>query len=51
VTVKATLVDGGPVELVVLNCWVTLTNGTPALSSASTILAKSGRKRVRRSTL
>jgi hypothetical protein len=40
-----------PMELVVLNCWVTDTKETPRASSASTILAKSARLRVRRSTL
>jgi hypothetical protein len=36
--------------LVVLNDWVTETNETPALSNASTSLAKSSSERVSRST-
>jgi hypothetical protein len=36
-----------PIELVVLNCWVTETNDTPAASSRSTIRAKSARERVK----
>ena len=39
------------VDVVVLNCWVTETNETPAASKTSTILAKSASDRVRRSTL
>src|ERR1700676_5028799 len=39
------------VEVVVLNCWVTETKETPFASSVSTILAKSDKLRVRRSTL
>ena len=40
-----------PMDVVVLNCWVTETNETPAASKISTILAKSANERVRRSTL
>jgi hypothetical protein len=40
-----------PIELVVLNCWVTDTKETPRASRASTILAKSAKLRVSRSTL
>ena len=40
-----------PIELVVLNCWVTETNETLCLSNTSTILAKSMSDRLRRSTL
>jgi hypothetical protein len=40
-----------PIEVVVLNCWVTETNDTPRLSNTSTILAKSPSERVSRSTL
>ena len=40
-----------PIEVVVLNCWVTETKDTPLRSNTSTILAKSARLRVRRSIL
>jgi hypothetical protein len=40
-----------PIELVVLNCWVTETNDTLCLSNSSTSFAKSASDRVRRSTL
>jgi hypothetical protein len=40
-----------PIEVVVLNCWVTDTNETPCLSNSSTSLAKSANDRVKRSTL
>jgi hypothetical protein len=40
-----------PVEVVVLNCWVTDTKEASWASSTSTILAKSASERVRRSTL
>jgi len=40
-----------PIEVVVLNCWVTATNDTPRASNISTILAKSVSERVSRSTL
>src|SRR6476660_7893223 len=40
-----------PIEVVVLNCWVTDTNDTLCLSNSSTSLAKSASDRVRRSTL
>ena len=40
-----------PIELVVLNCWVTETNDTLCASNTSTILAKSPSDRVSRSTL
>src|SRR2546429_7595282 len=37
-----------PIEVVVLNCWVTETNDTPCRSNSSTSLAKSANERVRR---
>jgi len=40
-----------PIEVVVLNCWVTATNEAPCASNSSTILAKSASDRVKRSTL
>jgi Resolvase, N terminal domain len=40
-----------PIEVAVLNCWVTATNETPWASKTSTILAKSASERVSRSTL
>jgi hypothetical protein len=40
-----------PIEVVVLNCWVTETKEAPLASKVSTILAKSARLRVNRSTL
>ncbi len=40
-----------PMEVVVLNCWVTDTNETPWASNSSTSLAKSASDLVRRSTL
>ena len=40
-----------PIEVVVLNCWVTETKDTPWRSKTSTILEKSARLRVRRSIL
>jgi len=40
-----------PMEVVVLNCWVTATNEIDRASNASTSLAKSARDRVRRSIL
>ena len=40
-----------PIEVVVLNCWVTETKETLCLSKISTILAKSASERVSRSTL
>src|ERR1700751_5186343 len=40
-----------PIEVVVLNCWVTDTKDTPCSSNSSTSLAKSANERVRRSTL
>ena len=40
-----------PMDVVVLNCWVTETKDTPARSNTSTILEKSARLRVRRSIL
>jgi hypothetical protein len=40
-----------PIEVVVLNCWVTATKDTPRASNISTILAKSASERVSRSTL
>jgi hypothetical protein len=43
--------DRRPIDVVVLNCWVTETNETPAASKISTIFAKSANDRVSRSTL
>src|SRR3989442_14556461 len=40
-----------PIEVVVLNCWVTDTKDTLCRSNSSTSLAKSASDRVRRSTL
>jgi hypothetical protein len=40
-----------PIELVVLNCWVTDTNDMPWASKISTSRAKSASERVSRSTL
>ena len=40
-----------PMELVVLNCWVTDTNEAPCRSSVSMMRAKSRRDRLNRSTL
>src|SRR5262245_47979449 len=40
-----------PIEVVVLNCWVTDTNDTSWASNSSISLAKSTSERVRRSTL
>ena len=40
-----------PIELVVLNCWVTDTKLTLWESNTSMILAKSAKERVKRSTL
>jgi hypothetical protein len=40
-----------PIEVVVLNCWVTETNDTLCWSNSSTSLAKSANERVSRSTL
>ncbi|EWS53585.1 hypothetical protein X551_03629 [Methylibium sp. T29] len=40
-----------PIDVVVLNCWVTDTNDTLWRSKTSTSLAKSVRLRVRRSIL
>ncbi len=40
-----------PIELAVLNAWVMDTKETPPASNTSTILAKSARDRVKRSTL
>jgi len=40
-----------PIEVVVLNCWVTETKDTLCLSKSSTSFAKSANERVRRSTL
>ncbi len=40
-----------PIDDVVLKDWVTETNDTPWASKSSTILAKSARERVSRSTL
>src|SRR5947209_20548793 len=48
---SSTLSVNRPIEVVVLNCWVTATNDTPLPSKISTILAKSASERVSRSTL
>ena len=40
-----------PIDVVVLNCWVTDTNDTPRASKLSVILAKSASARVSRSIL
>ena len=40
-----------PIDVVVLNCWVTATNEIDLASKASTSLAKSASERVRRSIL
>ena len=48
---SSTLSVNRPIEVVVLNCWVTATNDTPLPSKISTILAKSANERVSRSTL
>jgi uncharacterized hydantoinase/oxoprolinase family protein len=40
-----------PIECVVLNCWVTLTNATPCLSNVSMMREKSSSDRLSRSTL
>ncbi|MCY1372172.1 hypothetical protein D9M69_593580 [compost metagenome] len=46
-----TLSISRPIEVVVLNCWVTDTKDTPWRSNTSTILEKSAKLRVRRSIL
>ena len=48
---SSTLSVSRPIDVVVLNCWVTETNDTPCWSNNSTSLAKSASERVRRSTL
>jgi len=48
---NSTLRVSRPIELVVLNCWVTDTNDTPWASKISTSRAKSASERVSRSTL
>ena len=48
---SSTLSVSRPIEVVVLNCWVTETKETPRASNTSTILAKSASERVSRSTL
>ena len=48
---KSTFRVSRPIEVVVLNCWVTETNDTACWSNGSTSLAKSANDRVRRSTL
>ena len=48
---SSTLSVSRPIEVVVLNCWVTETNDTPWASNSSTSLAKSANDRVSRSTL
>src|SRR5262249_33582887 len=40
-----------PIDVIVLNCWVTETNDPPCAPNNSTSLAKSASDRVRRSTL
>jgi hypothetical protein len=48
---NSTLSVSRPIELVVLNCWVTETNEAPCASKISTSRAKSASERVSRSTL
>src|SRR5271169_4790082 len=48
---NSTLSVRRPIELVVLNCWVTETNDTLCASKSSTSRAKSASDRVSRSTL
>ena len=48
---SSTLRVSRPIEVVVLNCWVTETKETSCWSNNSTSLAKSASERVRRSTL
>ena len=48
---SSTLSVSRPMEVVVLNCWVTETKETSRLSKISTILAKSVSERVSRSIL
>ena len=48
---NSTLRVNRPMEVVVLNCWVTETKETSRLSNTSTILEKSVSERVRRSIL
>ena len=48
---NSTLRVSRPIEVVVLNCWVTETKETPWASKSSTSLAKSASDLVRRSTL
>src|SRR6266481_130019 len=48
---RSTLRVSRPMEVVVLNCWVTETKDTPWASNSSTSLAKSASDLVRRSTL
>jgi hypothetical protein len=48
---NSTLRVSRPIELVVLNCWVTETNEAPCASKISTSRAKSASERVSRSTL
>src|SRR5258705_1739886 len=47
---RSTLSVSRPIEVVVLNCWVTETNDTRWASKSSTSLAKSANDLVRRST-
>src|SRR5258707_14770940 len=46
---RSTLSVSPPIEVVVLNCWVTETNDTPCASNSSTNWAKSASDLVRRS--
>ncbi len=48
---KSTFRVSRPIEVVVLNCWVTATKEIDLASKASTSLAKSASERVRRSIL
>ena len=48
---RSTLSVNRPIEVVVLNCWVTETNDTPCASNSSTNFAKSASDLVKRSTL
>jgi len=48
---RSTLRISRPIDVAVLNAWVTLTNDTLCRSNVSMILAKSSRLRLMRSTL
>jgi hypothetical protein len=48
---KSTFKTNRPIEVAVLNCWVTETKETRCLSKVSIMRAKSSSERLRRSTL